>query len=96
MSFAAVVGLTAIYEGLGPVMTRWRSDGGRAHRLSLYLGAVLLTTLVASVATAPFALYHFIRVAMCGLAANLIAVPLTALWVMPFALAAFILLVGPH
>ena len=96
MSFAAVVGLTAIYEGLDPVMTRWRSDGGRAQRLSLYLGAVLLTTLVASVATVAFALYHFNRVAMCGLAANLIAVPLTALWVMPFALAAFILLVGPH
>ena len=29
---------------------------------------------------------------MCGLAGNLIAVPLTALWVMPCALAAFVLL----
>jgi competence protein ComEC len=92
MSFAAVVGLTAIYEGLGPVMMRWRADGGRAKRLSLYLAAVLLTTLIASLATAPFALYHFNRVAMYGLAANLIAVPLTALWVMPWALVAFLLL----
>jgi competence protein ComEC len=92
MSFAAVVGLTAIYEGLGPAVMRWRSDGGRAKRLSLYLGAVLLTTLVASLTTAPFALYHFNRVAMYGLAANLVAVPLTALWVMPSALAAYVLM----
>ncbi len=92
MSFAAVVGLTAIYEGLGPVMVRWRAEGARAKRLWLYLGAVLLTTLVASVATSPYALFHFNRVAMYGLAANLLAVPLTALWVMPWALAAFVLL----
>lgn len=92
MSFAAVVGLTAIYENYGPVMVRWRSDGGRAKRFSLYLAAMLLTTLVASLATAPYALHHFNRAAMYGLAANLIAVPLTALWVMPCALAAFVLL----
>jgi competence protein ComEC len=92
MSFAAVVGLTAIYEGFGPAMVRWRADAGRAKRLWLYLGAVLLTTLVASIATSPYALFHFNRVAMYGLAANLFAVPLTALWVMPWALAAFLLL----
>jgi competence protein ComEC len=92
MSFAAVVGLTAIYEALAPTMTRWRADGGPAKRAGLYLGAVLLTTLVASLATAPFALFHFNRVAMYGLAANLLAVPLTALFVMPCALVAYILL----
>lgn len=92
MSFAAVVGLTAIYEGFGPAMIRWRSDAGLARRLSLYLGAVLLTTLVASISTASFATYHFNRVAMYGLAANLFAVPLTALFVMPCALVAYMLL----
>lgn len=92
MSFAAVVGLIAIYEGLGPVMVRWRSNRGLGKRLWLYLGAVLLTTLVASLATSPYALFHFNRVAMYGLAGNLLAVPLTALWVMPCALAAFLLL----
>ena len=92
MSFAAVVALTAVYEGMGPVMARWRSDSGPGKRLLLYLGAVLLTTLVASIATSPFALYHFNRVAMYGLAANLLAVPLTALFVMPCALAAYLLL----
>ena len=92
MSFAAVVGLTAIYEGLAPKMTRWRADAGPIKRSGLYLAAVLLTTLIASLATAPFALYHFNRVALYGLAANLLAVPLTALFVMPCALAAYLLL----
>ncbi|MDP6346067.1 MAG: ComEC/Rec2 family competence protein, partial [Alphaproteobacteria bacterium] len=92
MSFAAVVALTAVYEGLGPRLLGWRGDGGTGRRLLLYLAAVLLTTLVAGAATAPFALYHFNRAAMYGLAANLFAVPITALWVMPCALLAFVLL----
>ena len=47
-------------------MVRWWSDVGRAKRFSLYLGAVLLTTLVASLAIAPYALYHFNRAAPCA------------------------------
>ena len=45
--------------------------------------------MVAGLATAPFALYHFNRFALYGVAANLIAVPLTGLWIMPWAIAAF-------
>ena len=57
-----------------------------------YLAGVAMTTLIAGVATAPFAIFHFNRFAGYGLAANLIAVPLTALWVMPWAMAAFLLM----
>ncbi len=46
----------------------------------------------AGFATAPFALYHFNRFALYGVAANLIAVPLTALWIMPWAVCAFALM----
>jgi competence protein ComEC len=53
---------------------------------------VLLTTLVAGLATAPFALFHFNRIALYGMLANFAAVPLTALWIMPWAIAAFILM----
>ena len=58
----------------------------------LYLGGVALTTIVAGAATAPFALFHFNRLAAYGLAANLVAVPITALWVMPWAVAAYALM----
>ncbi len=51
-----------------------------------------LTTLVAGAATAPFAIYHFNRFADYGLIANLLAVPLTALWIMPWAIAAMALM----
>ncbi len=46
----------------------------------------------AGLATAPFALYHFNRFALYGVAANLIAVPLTGLWIMPWAIVAFALM----
>ena len=56
------------------------------------IGSVVLTSVIAIVATAPFAIYHFNRMAWFGLAANLIAVPLTAFWIMPLALIAFLLM----
>ena len=50
------------------------------------------TTLVAGLATAPFAIYHFNRFAEYGLLANLAAVPLIGLWVMPGGLLALLLM----
>jgi competence protein ComEC len=47
---------------------------------------------IAIVATAPFAVYHFNRMAWYGLAANLVAVPLTGFWIMPWALLAFVMM----
>lgn len=92
MSFAAVVGLVAVYETAVLRHARGAGPAGPARRAGLYLGAVLLSTLVAGTATAPFALYHFNRFALYGVLANLIAVPLTALWIMPWAVVAFALM----
>lgn len=88
LSFAAVIALIAVYEA---VRDRRRPDGplGWRRRIVLYIAGVALTTLVAGLATAPFAVYHFNRFADYGLAANLIAVPVTALWTMPWAVVAF-------
>ncbi|MGE0651525.1 MAG: ComEC/Rec2 family competence protein [Alphaproteobacteria bacterium] len=91
MSFAAVVALIAAYEAARPRLARLRGDGGVARRAGLYVAGVMLTTAIAGFATAPFALYHFSRVAVFGLVANLGAVPLTALWVMPWATLAYVL-----
>jgi len=93
LSFAAVTALIAAYEVL-----RNRRVYGNAGRRSwfrvflIYLGGVALTTLIAGAATAPFAIYNFNRMADFGLVANLVGVPVTALWIMPFAVAAFALM----
>jgi competence protein ComEC len=94
MSFAAVVALVALYEwlaarrreGLGDVSRLWRS----LHRGGALVGGAALTTLVASTAIAPFAVYHFHRMTEYGLIANLLAAPVVSLLIMPMALLALV------
>jgi competence protein ComEC len=91
MSFAAVAALVAVYEH-NVVARMIHPQANIFVRTARYFSAVLLTTLVAGFATAPFALYHFNQVALYGVLANLLAVPLTALWIMPFAILGFLLM----
>jgi len=90
MSFGAVTALIAAYEVISRRRAR-REAAAWPWRMLLYLGGVLLSSLIASTATAPFAAFHFDRLSLYGLAANLVAVPVTAFWIMPFALLAYAL-----
>lgn len=93
MSFAAAIALVAFYEAARPWLSRWNSalaDRGVISKAMLYLSGIALTSLVASAATAPFAAYHFNRVVDFGLVANLAAMPVVGIVVMPSALLAFI------
>ncbi len=93
LSFAAVTALVATYEALSEWKWVKPSKGrGIVARIFLYAGGVALTTLIAGTATAPFAAFHFNRFADYGLAANLLAVPLTGLWIMPWAVVSFALM----
>jgi|SRR5580658_934141 competence protein ComEC len=92
MSFAAVAGLVAFYESAGPVLAEWRRERGPIGRGLLHLAGIGLTTLVATLATAGFSIYHFNRFALFSIVANLVAVPLAGFWVMPWAVAACLLL----
>jgi competence protein ComEC len=56
------------------------------------LAASLVTTLIASVATGAFAAYHFNRLSLLGVVANLLGVPLTGFWIMPWGLLAMLLM----
>ena len=78
MSFAAVLALIAGYEVLGPVLARlqqWRS--------TRHVVVLVLTSLLAGVAAAPFGAYYFGHVQVYFILANLAAVPLTAAVVLP-------------
>ncbi|QIE56074.1 ComEC family competence protein [Pikeienuella piscinae] len=89
MSFAATA---AIIAGLDFARERgWTArlgEGGVGRRLAGYLLALTATSLLAGLATAPFAAFHFNRVANYGLIANLAAVPAMGFWVAPAALVA--------
>ncbi len=97
MSFAAVVALIAGWESAAPWRRRLheRAEISRHRwlwRLGAALGASLLTTLIASVATGAFAAYHFNRLSLLGVVANLLGVPLTGFWIMPWGLLAMLLM----
>jgi competence protein ComEC len=90
MSFGAVVALIAVYET--GVARRPADAGGLDWRLLMYVAGVALTTLVASAATTPFSIYHFSRFPTYGIVTNLIAVPLTGVWIMPWGMLGILLI----
>ncbi|MXP61836.1 ComEC family competence protein [Roseomonas sp. M0104] len=83
MSFAAVLVLIAGAEATGPLLARWRQGTEWWRRPALVLLGMVLTSLLAGLATLPYGLHHFGRLQLYGLAANMVAVPLTSMLVMP-------------
>ena len=97
MSFAAVIALIAGWEAAAGWRRRLhdRAELSRHRwlwRLIAGLGASLATTMIASVATGAFAAYHFNRISFLGVVANLLGVPLTGFWIMPWGLLAMLLM----
>lgn len=88
MSFGAVAGLIACAAHLNG---RFGADErpGRIGRAFAYVATAvfgtLATTLVAQIATAPFATYHFQTVQPFGIVGNALTLPLVSLAVMPAA-----------
>jgi competence protein ComEC len=91
MSFSAVLALIAGYEALRPALLRLRGEGiGR--RLLHHVAMLAITSALAGTASAPFAAYHFGVVQLYNVLANVLAVPITAVWIMPAGLAALALM----
>ena len=93
MSFAAVVALIAVVE--------WEQARGRDNiengpawwrSLRRYFGGIATTSLVGSLATLPFAIFHFDRATHYAVLGNLLAMPVMGLIVMPAAALAVILM----
>ncbi len=94
MSFAAVFCLIASHENA----LRWMlspddkiSFGGPLRGTAQHMLSIVTTSLIATAATTPFAIYHFQTFSFYGFAANMLAIPMTSFWVMPCILAAYIL-----
>jgi competence protein ComEC len=80
MSFAAVVALVAVAEW--EMARERRQPRGALYR---YAHGIAMTSLVGSLATLPFALFHFDRATHYAVLGNLIAMPVMGFWVMPCA-----------
>jgi competence protein ComEC len=85
MSFAATLALVAGYQLRLP----WQADRDTSlsARVALWGGqeiaGLLLASFVAGLATTPYAAYHFHRIAPYGVVANLLAMPVVSVEVMP-------------
>lgn len=94
MSFAATLALVAAFEASNARRARLLHPPahGVISRGMSYLGGLVMTSLVAGLATAPFSAFHFQTVSLYGLLSNMVAVPLTGLVVMPALMAAYVLM----
>ncbi|HLI20688.1 MAG TPA: ComEC/Rec2 family competence protein [Stellaceae bacterium] len=92
MSFAAVACIIAFYEGMRPKLIAWHRDAGPVRRAGLYILGLAFTTLVTTLATAPFTVYHFNRFPLYSIVANALAVPIAGFWVVPWGIAACIMM----
>jgi len=92
MSFAAVFCLVAaarVYEdSTKDGVSLYMPDGLRP--LFLHAGNIMRASVIATAATTPFTIYHFQTFNLYGLFSNILAIPLTSFWVMPFTILAFL------
>lgn len=91
LSFAAVTALVTLYASK-PFKRRFeRREESLPAAASRALGAMIATGLAVELALMPFALYHFHRAGLYGVAANLVAIPLTTFVIMPLEASALLL-----
>ena len=95
MSFAATTALVAGYATLREWTRREMTDERRPKRsltyrlgrtVAVYTGGLVMTSILAGLATAPYSAFYFNRMAPYGLPANLAAVPAMGILVAPSAM----------
>lgn len=90
-SFAAVTAIIALHSSAWGRRILTRRDEGPIARLLRALLGTVLTGLAVEVALIPFALFHFHKAGLFGVAANLVAIPLTTFVIMPLEAGALLL-----
>lgn len=89
LSFSAVIALIATYEVTGQPLKDWSNKDVNGKRSAwcrqpiAYFCAIMLTTIVATLATTPLSMAIFNRLTLQAVLGNLLAIPLTGFWIMP-------------
>ena len=86
LSFIAVLSLVRSYEYYVHHIQYSPSYFKFLNKIKLFFVSNLYTSLVASLATAPLVIYHFYIFSNYSILANLVAVPIMSIFVMPLAL----------
>jgi len=81
LSFAAVLGLISFYEIYSKHL--YAKSCSITLKVVCYFIAIFFTTLIATLSTLPFSLYHFGTLAPYTIIGNLLATPLVAFIIMP-------------
>ncbi len=93
MSFSAVAALVSVYEMIRT--SRWGeviAEFGPIRKAMTFFAGIVVSTVVAGLAVAPFAAYHFHTTQHLAVLANLIAMPVSNVVIMPAALAVLVLM----
>ena len=92
MSFGAVVALIAVYETWGSQLGRLLRRGSVLRKALGYCAGVAVTTVVVTLGTDPFSIYHFHKLVLYSPLANVVAVPISALWTLPWGVVSCLLM----
>lgn len=92
LSFAAVLCLISGYEFYMKNKSILGNSKGIVSSIKLYIFANIYSSLLASIMTAPYVIYHFYKFANYSILMNLIAVPMMSFFMMPLVLIASILM----
>ena len=91
LSFAAVAAIIALHSTAWARRTFQRRDEGFPARLGRAVLALIATGLAVELTLIPIALYHFHKSGLYGVAANIVAIPLTTFVIMPLEAGALLL-----
>jgi len=83
MSFAAVIALISSFEYFN------YSTSSILGKTIKYPISLFISSIIATLAIAPFSIYHFNQISLSGIAANILAVPLSSFFIMPLIVASF-------
>lgn len=76
MSFAAVICLIGVYQLIFKNFDQnHEGDRGFIKKFLFYFFGVIATTMIASIATSPYAIYHFGQIPKYSVISNLVAIP---------------------
>ena len=92
MSFSAVLALIAGYAAARGFRVSFHGGESLAGRAAGHVMALAFTSLLAGGASMPYAAYQFQQIQPYWIPANLVAVPLTAFWILPWGLVALALM----